>query len=814
MAFDWLFGPRPKLADFLPWRFALDEQTIVTRTGEGGGMMKVVALTPRDLETAGPLAKDVYHHQLAELTGRLGGGWTIWTDQWRWRSPHYLPTCDFGGCEAAQIVDAERRHRFADAEARVFDNSVFMTLMYNADRADRLFEYLLGKERVGTTQGLIDRYQETIKEYLNELSQIFARVEILEGPALLSYLSQTVNYEPWPVIDNPITMLGIAEHLGSATWRTGLQPMVNRNHLRTIELFTVGALTADTLEAIHMLPFECRWTVRMESLHRDVQAKKVQQLVGQFDQKRRNVLANLVQHWTGRPQGDTNLTAVAKAEDAKRLKVEIEMAELGYALITCNVHTWHEDPEQADFQADHIETLIKGRGCRAETARLNATFAPLADIPGNWASERELPAIMSQITRLSPVTGIVRGAPTDSKWDYQKEDGTLARGPALLMGNSARGLPIHFAFHSPGEDVGNTAIIGPTGSGKSSLLALMALSSLRYHNCHVVMFDRGRSFMPTCLCAGGDWIELGEGGAGVQPLRNIDNPGQFAIGFDWSCRALRYNNVTPDDKIKHGLAEGMKLLARRPHDERTITGLVERLGESRAARDGLAVYRSGPPYGQTFDSVVASYGQGNLVGVECDVIMQLDVAPLAILAIFQALRFERMRYGDPFVVQFDEAKAMLSHPSFGNEIDQLAREIRKANGVLVLASQSQADFDDSQMTRVIVDQMRNLVFLPHPDVLRPQTASFYQRIGLEEEHIRQIAEGRQKGEYFLVTPQYMRMVEIRLGDDALAICGRTHAKDKLIAQTMLAEGVKPGPDFLKAWLEYVRSTKPATEQAA
>jgi type IV secretory pathway VirB4 component len=780
---------RPRLSDFLPWRFMLDDQTIVTRTGSGGGLMKVAHLVPRDLETAGPLAKDVYHHQLAELLGRLGGGWTLWIDQWRWRQPGYLPRCDFGACLAAQVMDEERRSRFASAEARVFDNAVFLTMHYNADRADRLFEYLLGKEKVGTTQGLIDRFDEACKEFLAELAQIFQRVELLEDRALGSYLSQCVNYEPWPAF---VPSAWIAEHLGTATWRTGLRPMVNRNHLRTVELYTIGALTTDTLEALHMLPFECRWVVRIESLHREVQAREVQQLVGQFDQKRKSLLANLIQHWSGRPQADTNLTAVARKEDAQRLKVEIEMAELGYAKITCNVHTWHENEEQVAVQADHIETFLKGRSCRAEIAQLNATFAPLADIPGNWGSERELRALMAQVTRLTPVTGITRGAPTDAKWD----------GPALMMGNSARGLPIHFSFHSPGEDVGNTAIIGATGAGKSALIAHMALETMKYPQSRVLVFDRGRSFMPACLCAGGDWIELGEGGAGVQPLRYIDLPAQLAIAHDWLCKALRYNEVAPNDQIKQALTSALRLLARRPPDERTISGLLDRIGESREAKRGLAVYRADGPFGATFDSVVTSYGNSRVVGVECDAIMRLDVAPLAILATFNALRFERMRSGQPFAVFFDEAKAMLTHQAFIPEVDTLAREIRKANGVLVLASQSQADFDDSQLTRVIIDQMRNLIFLPNPDVLRPQTADFYRRIGLEDEHIRHIAEGRQKGEYFLVTPQYMRTVEIRLGGNALAICGRTGPRDKIMAQTILAEGTPPGEPFLRRWLEY------------
>ena len=58
-------------------------------------------------------------------------------------------------------------------------------------------------------------------------------------------------------------------------------------------------------------------------------------------------------------------------------------------------------------------------------------------------------------------------------------------------------------------DVGHTLIVGPTGAGKSVLLALIALQFRRYPGAQVFVFDKGGSVRPPCSAMGGDWHDLG-----------------------------------------------------------------------------------------------------------------------------------------------------------------------------------------------------------------------------------------------------------------------------------------------------------------
>ena len=71
-------------------------------------------------------------------------------------------------------------------------------------------------------------------------------------------------------------------------------------------------------------------------------------------------------------------------------------------------------------------------------------------------------------------------------------------GPPLLFAKTEGATPFRFSLHV--GDVGHTLIVGPTGAGKSVLLALMALQFRRYPGAQVFAFDFGGSDCRTAHC--------------------------------------------------------------------------------------------------------------------------------------------------------------------------------------------------------------------------------------------------------------------------------------------------------------------------
>src|SRR5205823_838430 len=79
--------------------------------------------------------------------------------------------------------------------------------------------------------------------------------------------------------------------------------------------------------------------------------------------------------------------------------------------------------------------------------------------------------------------------------------------PPLFFARTEGSTPFRLSLHV--GDVGHTLIVGPTGAGKSVLLALMALQFRRYAGAQIFAFDFGGSIRAAALAMGGDWHDLG-----------------------------------------------------------------------------------------------------------------------------------------------------------------------------------------------------------------------------------------------------------------------------------------------------------------
>ena len=574
-----------------------------------------------------------------------------------------------------------------------------------------------------------------------------------------------------------------------------------------MEVLGFGSPSATTCEGLHELPFPCRWVTTFHGLDPDARRKEIGEVRKRWATKQRGLGAILTEIVTRNPFAGRTDPEADRAVAQLDLMAG-ELAERPFALASCDVHVWAETRALADDRAAQVAAYLRAQGLLARVAYLNNVLAPLGDMPGNVTQEtmragllrrrgpemnvRRLRVELGAVTRLSPVTGVSQGSRRDHRFG----------GPALLVGTTRREVALHWALNAPGSNSAHTALVGKTGAGKSALLALMvALFLLRYAGARAIVFDRKRSFMVTCLALGGDWLELGSGGVGVQPLRAVDRPAEMAWAHGWVMRALRMRGLSTTPQTEAAVSAAMRHVADEPPERRTLTRLHSFLGENDDARATLRHYLAGQgPYGELFDGVVDSYGEAPVVGVETGDIVQLeDAGPLAISAMFRALQRDRLVGDAPKLVVVDEAWSLLRHPLFAAELQSWAREMRKLKAALVIATQSLADLSAGDAA-VIFDQIGNRVYLPHAEATRPQTRELYERAGLTGEQVQLLASATPKAEYLLQTEELTRLVTIRLEDDALRLCGASTPLDHARAREMLARGVAPGEEFTRAWL--------------
>jgi Type IV secretory pathway, VirB4 components len=141
-------------------------------------------------------------------------------------------------------------------------------------------------------------------------------------------------------------------------------------------------------------------------------------------------------------------------------------------------------------------------------------------------------------------------------------------GPPLIVATAGGITPFRLVPHV--GDVGHMLVVGPTGAGKSVLLALMALQFRRYPGSRIVWFDKGRSSRAAVLAMGGAFHDLGlEGGLAFQPLTRIDDPAERAWAADWLAGLLAHEKVAVTPAVKEALWSALASLASAPRPKST-----------------------------------------------------------------------------------------------------------------------------------------------------------------------------------------------------------------------------------------------------
>ena len=291
--------------------------------------------------------------------------------------------------------------------------------------------------------------------------------------------------------------------------------------------------------------------------------------------------------------------AANKALDADAALQELGTDLVGEAYITATVTVWDEDARVADERLRLVEKTIQGRDFTCMREGVNAIEAWLGSLPGHvYANVRQPPVSTLNLAHMMPFSAVWAGPERDEHF----------QAPPLFFARTEGSTPFRFSLHV--GDVGHTLIVGPTGAGKSVLLALMALQFRRYAGAQVFAFDFGGSIRAAALAMGGDWHDLGGALAddagepvALQPLARVDDAGERAWAAEWIATLLARESVTVTPELKEHLWSALTSLASAPLSERTMTGLSVLLAVqcTQAGAPALHVGRTLGPFARRGD---------------------------------------------------------------------------------------------------------------------------------------------------------------------------------------------------------------------
>lgn len=751
-------------SDLLNYAAMVDDGIMLNKDGS---FTAAFAYRGPDISSSTQSERNLVSRRMNQALASLGTGYMTQTDAIRSQVSSYSPADRSHFPHAVFLLIDESRRYFFEEGGRKFQSEYVLTITYMppSKNLSKLTELVFEHGDVARTspaQRNLSRFKTKMQELEGRLDE-FLHVTRLEAyrheglyrDTLLEHINAAILGHHHPVT-LPHTPMCLDSYLGNYDFWTGLKPKLDREYICCISIDGFPHFShPNLLNALDYLNVEYRWHTRFchfdsteaIALLKKEQNKWKQKVVSFKDKLLRN--AN--------PKVDNDALDMVNQYEAAITSAS--KGDVQYGHYTSTIVLRHQNIEQLELDAEEVAKCLRntmGFTCRIET--VNATEAFLGTLPSDSLHNVRKPLLNTHnLSHMLPLAGIWTGS-AECPCPFYPE-----HSPPLMYCSAEGNTPFRFNLHV--KDVGHTLIFGPTGAGKSTLLAMIAAQFMRYPNASLFAFDKGNSMFAISQCGGKHVDIAGEnGGQGFAPLAALDTDFEWCENYLEQLLILQGLDVTPlmrqkvNTALKRMTGAGIK----------TLSEFVT-LVQDTAIKEALTYYTQGNRCGDLLDAEVDTLALSHLQVFEIESLMNRGDKDLIPVLLYLFRKIERSLTGQPAMIIIDEAWIALSHPVFRNMIKEWLLVLRKANCLVIMATQSLSAAVQSGMLDVMIESCPTQIFLPNPKA--EQFATTYSQFGLNERQIDIIKTSRQKRQYYVFTPEGSRLIDLSLNDLALAFVG-------------------------------------------
>ena len=783
-------GRTAKLSDYLLWGALVAPGIVLNKDG---AFQRTLMFRGPDLDSASLTELMGMSSRLATSLRRFGSGWCLHAEARRRPAPGYPDAVFAGGL--AWLIDEERRVLFETAGAR-FETDYFLTLTFlpppekQARLESLLFEGGTSNAPAADYRALLARFAEETDQFRMALGALMPEARWLDDEATLGFLHDAVSDRPLTRLSVPPTPFHLAELLSDTPLVGGLAPKLGSHHLRILSVRSyVSASEPGLLDALIRLPVSYRWVTRFLPLSTEEARQDIERARKRWFSKRKGLMTLLREALFREESALQDNDAAAQAGDADAALQTLlgEGCGAGYATLTITVA---EDSEAA---ADEAVWLIRqttdALGFVTELETVNAVEAWLGSLPGQAYADVRRPLLLApNLAHLLPTSAVWPGEAWNAHLD----------GPPLMLAATDGSTPFRLNLHA--GDTGHTLVIGPTGAGKSVLIATLIAQWMRYETAQVFVFDTGRSCRAMVLGLGGAFFDPDTEGVGpspgFQPLAEINQPQARAWAEGWLCDLIAGEGVTLTPELRLELGRALSVLAARPVRERTLS-LLAAFVQDASLRGALQPFTHAGSLGGLLDQDFEVRSDADVTAFEVGALLRQPRAARSVLpVIFRSLeaRFD----GRPSLLVLDEAWLYLKDTAFAAEIETWLKTLRKQNVAVIFASQALADVTRSPIAASVLENCPTRIFLPNDRAREAGTRAFYEAAGLNERQIDLVASAIPKRDYYIAGRAGCRRIELELGPATLAFAAAGKPEDQALIDRILAMHGPRG--FAQAWL--------------
>lgn len=289
---------------------------------------------------------------------------------------------------------------------------------------------------------------------------------------------------------------------------------------------------------------------------------------------------------------------------------------------------------------------------------------------------------------------------------------------AITIFRTSGGTAYQWQFHISAEDnaVAHCCIIGPTGQGKTTLLAFLAGQAMRHRDLRVYFFDRHRGVEIFCNAVKGAYINFDgdEGATSLNPFSCSDIPENRAFLRRWLKAITMVDDSLSEKEIGRAVTTAFDYL--RP-EERTLSNLYKAcFSPTGAMRRELFRWINPDQYGNVFNAESDTLDlTSRFMAFDFTHIFEDEtLAPAVISYIMHRIHSVTGETGDPSLIMIDETAPMLKHPMFRDQFIIGLQEGRKKRQAYLCAFQQPNIVDSLGLGEVIRGQCQSVIFFRNP----------------------------------------------------------------------------------------------------
>ncbi|MBF0482135.1 MAG: conjugal transfer protein TrbE [Desulfovibrionaceae bacterium] len=716
---------------------------------------------------------DFVSAQFNRASKLLGSNWMFHVDAVRSRYKAYSSREDNHFPDiVTRLIDDERRAYFNGDVYRT--NSVIILTYKPSLGAEKLSASVRSGEKgpsVPALDRVYARFEQTLLEFEDALSSIL-RLHRLEDytvyeeggkvvySELLAHLQLCVSGVDQPVRVPRVPMY-LDSLLGSEDLVGGLAPRIGE---KNIGVLGIDGLPQESWPAMLSLLDGMNLQYRFSTRFIGLDQYDAQQEITSYRKGWQQGVYRFIDKLFNNPNARANRDAAAMVEDAEEALAEVQGGYIGAGYLSSNIVLLHEDPETLnDWCRELRRTLLGlGFGCRIES--INSVDAWLGTHPGNWFASVRRPLINTlTLADLLPLASVWVGE-KDCPCPFYPPGS-----PALMVCTTQGSTPFWFNLHV--GDIAHTMILGPTGSGKSTLLALIAAQFRKYKGSQVIAFDKGMSLYPLCKAVGGAHYNIGETSElSFAPLQRIDDPNEQAWAEEWIATLLELQEVTVGPAYRNAIHAAMDLLKGNSPNMRSLSDFVN-LVQDKNIREGLQHYTRHGAMGHLLDAETDSLHLSSFVVFEIETLMNLGDKNVIPVLLYLFRRIKNSLKGQPALMLLDEAWVVFGNKVFSPKIREFLKTFRKENCGVVMATQSLSDASKSEIIDVLIESCPTVIFLANPSAKQDIQAELYRSFGLNGKQIDIIANATPKRDYYVVSTEGRRLVQLAIQKKTLSFVG-------------------------------------------